>query len=224
MVLESFHLRKIGPFYTQIQFWPKRRVGHFNFSISLKNETGQASRFPVVKGIYSRGNRAQNIQGWFDIHYTDHANFGDGKPIILSQVDIFAEDMFRMIGSAVSPGGMLIVSYVTDIVSDIRSDLHKITRQCLGVSSLGVPPAATPLGRLLFISGCYNIKSDAFDVQGSSRLAGEKAPNAEIETQFSQKLILQLKEYLRREPQKKLIKFEEICRANAAYVLNQIEG
>lgn len=220
--LRLLHSKRVGPYYTQIQFQPKRRVGHFDFSLFLKNADGQLSNVPLIKGIYSKGNASQNIKGWFDIHYFDRADFGDRRADVLSQFGHCAEYVFQMIGEAILPGGMIFVSLVTDIIWEMESELHQITRRCLNIRSLRIPPAATPLGRLIFISGCRNIKSQAFDVQGSSRLAGEKAPNPEVERQFSLKLREELQKFLKRSRQKELDEYENICLLNAEDVLKHI--
>lgn len=220
--MKLLHSKKIGPYMTQLQFKPKHRVGHFDVSLFLKNANGKITDMPLIKGIYSKGNCSQNIQGWFDIHYSDRADFGTGNPVILSQFGRFAEYVFEMIGGAIEPGGMIFVSLITDIVWEIDSELHKVTRDCLSTRSLEIPPAATPLGRLLFFSGCQNIKSQAFDVQGSSRLAGEKALNPDTNRQFSQKLRTQLQEFLSRKDQRESTEYDERCRLNAEDVLNRI--
>jgi hypothetical protein len=176
----------------------------------------------LAKGIYSKGNISQNIQGWFDIHYSDRADFGGGEPVILSQSDHCAEYAFRILGEAILPGGMIFVSIITDIVWEIESELHRVTRRCLSIRSLRIPPGATPLGRLLFISGCRNIKSQAFDVQGSSRLAAEKAPHPEMERQFSRKLRAELQEFLSRSGRRGEAEQEKICRLNAEDILDRM--
>jgi len=223
--LQHLQSKKIGPYMTQLQFRPRRRVGHFDVSLFLKNHDGKTSDQPLIEGIYSKGNRSLNTQGWFDIHYSDGVDFGDGNPVILSQSGRYAEDVFEMIGCAVGPGGMIFVSLITDMVWEMESELHKVTRDCLSIRSLGIPPVATPLGRLLFIGGCRNVKSQAFDVQGSSRIAGEKAPNPDIDRQFAQKLRTELQEFLSRRDQRKSAQFDntcKICRLNAEDILNRL--
>jgi hypothetical protein len=223
--LELLHLKKIGPYASQLQFQPQRRVGHFDVSLFLKNDDGKISDRPLIEGIYSKGNRSQNIQAWFDIHYSDRAEFDDENPVILSRFGRCAEDVFETIGEALEPGGMIIVSLITDMVWEMESELHRVTRDGLSTRSLGIPPAATPLGRLLFIGGCCGIKSQAFDVQGSSRIAGEKALNPDIDRQFAQKLETQLQEFLRRKDQRESAEFDKlrkICRLNAEDILNRL--
>jgi hypothetical protein len=223
--LKFMHRKEIGPYTTNLHIQPKRRVGHFDVSLFLKNEDGKTSDRPLIEGIFSKGNPSHYIQGWFDIHYSDRADFGDGNPVVLSRSGRCAEDVFEMIGGTIEPGGMIFVSLITDMVWEIESELHRMTRDCLSTRSLGIPPAATPLGRLLITGGCRNVKSQAFDVQGSSRIAGEKAPNADIERQFTQKLRTQLQEFLSRRAARGSAEFDQlfkICRSNAEDILNRL--
>ena len=220
--MELIDSQSIGPYMTQLQFQPKRRVGHFDFELFLKSKSGCLSFNPLIKGIYSRGNLSWKNQGWLDIHYADYADFGEEKSDILSESDQCAEQMFQMMAKTIQPGGMIFVSLVTDIVWDVEITLHRITRECLSRRSLVIPPVATPIGRLIFMSGCRSIKSQAFDVQGSSRLAGEKAPDTETGAQFSQSLEMQLREYLGRTTKDEFSHLEEICRANAVDVLQRL--
>jgi hypothetical protein len=222
-VQKNLHSKKIGPYITQAQLRPKRRKGHFDVTLLLKNDDGKLSCMPLIDGIYSKGNVSQNIQGWLDIHYSDRADFGGRNPVVLSQIGRCAEYVFEMIGETIKPGGMIFVSLISDIVWEIESRLHEVTRHSLSIRSLGIPPAATPLGRLLFISGCPNIKSQAFDVQGSSRLAGEKALNPDMDRQFSQKLQTRLQEFLGRREQKGENEYHRICRSNAEDVLGRMK-
>jgi len=223
--LKPLHSKKIGPYTTQLRFQPRRRVGHFDVSLFLKDGDGKISDRPLIEGIYSKGNPSQHIQGWFDIHYADQADFGDGSSVFLSRSGRWAEDIFAMIGEIIEPGGMIFVSLITDMVWETESELHRMTRECLEARSLEIPPAATPLGRLLFTGGCRNVKSQAFDVQGSSRIAGEKAPNPDIKRQFTQKLQTQLQEFLGRRAHRESAEFDKInkiCRSNAEDILNRL--
>lgn len=225
IALKLLHCKAIGPYSTQLRFQPKQRVGHFDISLFLKDESGKISDRPLIEGIYSKGNRSQNMPGWLDIHYSDRADFAGENAVIFSRQDRLAECVFGHIGKAVAPGGMVFVSLVTDIVWEMESLLHKVTRESLSARSFGIPPAATPLGRLLFISGCRNVKSQAYDVQGSSRLAGEKALNIDIERQFAQKLRTQLQEFLGRGNRRESDEFDKlckICRPNAEDILNRL--
>lgn len=220
--LASLQDRSLGPFTLQVQYQPRRRVGHFDLDLFLKDKKGRRSLDTLVTGIYSKGNPAGGISGWFDIHYLDCMTFEDGASAVLSKTDDLAEELFRMLGYIIPPGGMVICSYITDLAWNFTSPLHEVTRRCLQVRSLEIPPVATPIGRFLIAAGCRNIKSEAYNVQGSSRLAGEKALDEEYEKRFTQRLIKQLEEYLRRKPNHDYQNIEDICRTNAGEILDQM--
>ena len=220
--LDSLRGMKLGPFQLEILYWPKSRVGHFDFEIRLMDRKGYITRFPVVTGTYSKGNPSQFIQGWFDIHFLDRFDFDVKSPMRLSEMGGLDENLFRMLGSSASPGGMIIVSYLSDMVWGFESQPHALTRQCLRLNSLRIPPSCTPLGWLLFKSGCRNIKREAYDVQGSSRLAGEIPLNAEYEATFTQTLSKQVKDYLVTKPHEEFVHLEEVCRTHAGRILEEI--
>jgi len=219
---EGLQNRTLGPYTLQVQCVPRRRIGHFDIDIFLKDDKGKLSCEPVVTGIYSKGNPSSQIFGWLDIHYLDRLGFEDEETITLSGQDGLAEGLFGILGDCIPPGGMIMCSYITDMAWGIASPLHEVTRRCIALNSLGIPPAATPIGRLLVAAGCLNIKAGAYAVQGSSRLAGEKALDGEYEERFRQSLIKQLEGYLGREPKSEYQNLEDTCRSNAEEILVQM--
>jgi hypothetical protein len=222
--LDSLRAMRLGPFQLEILYWPKSRVGHFDFEIRLTDRKGFKTRFPVVTGTHSKGNLSQFIHGWFDIHFLDRFDFDVKSPMRLSDMGGLDENLFRMLGGTTSPGGMIIVSYLSDMVWGYESQPHALTRQCLRLNSLRIPPSCTPLGWLLFTSGCRNFKREAYDVQGSSRLGGEIPHNAEYEAKFTQQLSKQLKDYLVTKPHGEFVHLEEVCRTNADRILKEIHN
>jgi len=220
--LEGLQDRALGPYTLQVQCVPRRRVGHFDVDIFLKDTKGKLSCEPVVTGIYSKGNPRGRIFGWLDIHYLDRFAFDDGDAGVLRDMEGLAEGLFEMLGNCIPPGGMIMCSYISDMAWAIESPLHEVTRRCMGLNSLEIPPAATPIGKLLIAAGCLNIKAGAYDVQGSSRLAGEKALDGEYEKSFKQRLIKQLEGYLGRDPNSEYKEIEEICRTNAGEILDKM--
>jgi hypothetical protein len=220
--LDDLQNRPLGPFTLQVQFQPRRRIGHFDLDLFLKDKEGRASYEPLVTGIYSKGNPSSRIFSWLDIHFLDLFAFDGGDEGLLSEMEGLAEGLFGMLGHCIPPGGMIMCSYITDWAWDVESPLHEVTRRCMALNSLGIPPAATPLGQLLIAAGSRNIKGEAYAVQGSSRLAGEKALDGESEKRFTQRLIKQLEEYLVREPNSEYQHIEAICRSNAEEILDQM--
>jgi hypothetical protein len=220
--LASLQDCSLGPFLLHIQYQPRRRIGHFDIDLFFINKEGQRSRDPIVTGIYSKGNPSNKIFNWLDIHFLDWFSFDNGNAGFFSEIEGLAEGLFRMLGDCIPPGGMIMCSYITDMAWGIESALHEVTRRCIALNSLGVPPAAAPLGRLLVAAGCLNIKGEAYAVQGSSRLAGEKALNKEYEKRFKQRLIMQLEVYLGRNPNPEYQDIENTCRINAREILDRM--
>jgi len=212
----------LGPFTLQIQYQPRRRIGHFDLDIFLKDDKGQLSCDPLVTGIYSKGNPSSKIFSWLDIHFLDLFAFDSGDAGVLSERDDLATGLFLILGNCIPPGGMIICSYITDVAWRIESSIHEVTRRSMVLSSLHIPSPATPIGRLLIAAGCRNIKAGAYDVQGSSRLAGEKALDRACEARFTQRLIEQLEEYLGREPNPEYQHIEALCRTNAVEIRDQM--
>jgi len=218
-ILERIDGKEIEEFCLRLQTRPKKRVGHWDVDLHLLDEERKESLRPIITGLLSSGNMRQGVGPWLDIHYLDRADFAGRSSVILSQAKGFAESLFRMVGDAIPAGGMIFLSYLTDRVWGFDSRLHEFTRCAVSVSSLKIPAVALPLGRLLFFGGCQNIKGDVYDVQGSGRLAGEKAPTPEYEKIFLNKMVLQLKEYMSREPSVSFKTIDETCRSNANEVL-----
>jgi hypothetical protein len=221
-VLEAFRSFRLGPYEIHLRYQPKARIGHFDFDLFLKDQEGRISRTPVVTGICSKGNPRRFVSGWLDIHFVDCLDFGAGDTVCLSHLDGLAETLFTLLGRVSPPGGMIMVSYVTDIVWGFDSDLHAVTRQSLRLREPEIPASCTPLGWLLFVSGCRNIKGEAYDVQGSSRLAGEMAPNADYESRFTEVLRERVRSYLASSPCADFADLERICRTNGTRILRKI--
>lgn len=219
--LQDLHGQKIGEDRLHLETQPKRRVGHFDVSLFIRAQGRGVGQLPVITGLFSRGNSRQKVFPWMDIHYLNNIGFAQGKPMRPSQKKGLTESLFRMIGEIIPPGGMIFLSYLTDSIWGFQSPLHEVTRRAVGIHSLQIPAAALPLGRLLFLSGCRNIKSDVYDVQGSGRLAGEKAPTPQYEEIFLKRLIIQLEEYLSRTPSELYRDIEMVCRRDAADVLER---
>lgn len=202
----------VGPYRVELLREAKRyRKGHFDVAVHLA--LGEArSATPVLEGLYSRPSPAKRVEEWFDLHFLDEVLFPDGTDVLLSRSGI-APLLFRVLGRALQPGGRIILSYVTDMTRPTRSPVHRITRAALGAARLRVPPASTPLGRLLFEGGCAGVLHDAYAVQGSSRIAGEKNPAA------AAAVLEGLEEYLSRRPVEGFEEAEAACRANAGAIL-----
>lgn len=219
---KKLHHRQIGPFRLSAEIKAKRRFGHYDIVLFLEADPKRKHSTPVLWGLFSFGRRDHGVLPWLDMHFREQTPFIPDDPFDLSLEAGVIDGLFRVIGELVKDGGMIFVSYITDITWDFFSPLHELTRKVLNVREPEIPPAVTPIGRLLFISGCRNIKGNIYDVQGSSRLAAEKSGNPAVEKLFVEKLRESLKCYLARSACSHFACAEKICRRNAEEILERL--
>lgn len=169
-----------------------RRSGWREFSLRLKDDQGTLLRQPVIGGIFSKGGK-DGVRGWLDIDYWEEIAFGDGEPDgsrLSLRTERLDRELFRLLGEAIPPGGHLMVSYEGD---------QEVHRETLLSLAQGVPPAATPLGSLIFFGGFRYVKDWYLaegGMEGPRKLWGEKAPDAAWERAFGQKTRKQLLPFL----------------------------
>jgi hypothetical protein len=158
--------------------------GWKGIKLYLMDPGGDMTDQPVIEGIFSRGRRGK-IQPWMDLSYREAVRFkasrgGKDVGIRLNEVAIDSE-LFLHLGALIPPGGHLMVSY------EGSDDIHRDTLRGLYA---GIPPAATPLGFLIFNSGFQYIK-DWYLAEGGHegprKLWGEKSPDREWENIYFKK-------------------------------------
>jgi len=223
-VIETEQILRVPlvPYHVKLLVRPKRRIGHFDIDAVIEKSGSVQGKDPVMSGIYSKGNRLGTIRAWFDIHYYDKVIFTATDCVVLSEQGL-AIALFRLMGRYLEPGGMIFLSYITDIAYDVPSSLHEVTRHCVETNRLRIAPACTPLGILLVAAGCYNVKSDGYNVQGSQRLAGEKAPNDAYRLAFMAGLRGQLESYLDVGINDEFLTCEQVCRRNVRELLDTLD-
>lgn len=170
-----------------------RLSGWKGFKLYLESFQGILSPDPVIKGIYSSGGK-DGVLPWMDLDFRDeiqlHGPHGarEKYSLSLSESGIL---LFSHLGDLIPPGGHLMVSY------EGEQKIHAETRQSL---SLGIPPAATPLGYLLFIGGFQHIKDWYLaegGFEGPRKLWGEKAPDKAWEQDYLQRTAEQVDSFLK---------------------------
>lgn len=173
-----------------------RLSGWKGFKLYLQNPGGRRSNFPVVKGIYSVGGK-EGVKPWMDIEYREELELQDSESrlfkISLGQNE---QDrlLFKHLGGLIPPGGHFMVSYEGD---------QKIHLETIKSLSISVPPAATPLGYLIFLAGFQYIKDWYLaegGFEGPRKLWGEKAPDEAWCKNFYEKTAQQMRDYLERKP------------------------
>jgi hypothetical protein len=171
-----------------------RKSGWRGFTLLLEDAAGIRGSLPVVRGICSRGGK-DGVRPWMDIDFWEDVPFEEGSragTLVSLRKEGADRELFRILGEAIPPGGHLMVSYEGD------QPIHEET--LLGLSA-GIPPVATPLGHLLFLSGFACIKDWYLaegGMEGPRKLWGEKAPDAGWEKTFRERTLKELMQYLAR--------------------------
>lgn len=209
--LEALDGRRLGRCRLRLgRLAPLKLSGWRAFSLLLEDENGRRCNPPLVEGIYSCGGKG--IPPWMDICYSSRVAFeGSEEKLELEKAGLDRE-LFLCLSELIPADGHIMVEY--------ESDCHKPTLDALGA---GVPPAATPLGWLLFQSGFYCGFRDWYIAEGGNegprKLQVGKPINAEHEREARQKLRVALEEFLSRQPDPKRAELEEAARERARLIL-----
>ena len=176
-------------FLTEVK--PLRLSGWRGFKLHLWNPAGQFSLEPVIKGIFSRGGK-DGVKPWMDLDYREELDFeGGGKSLFLNEAEL-DHKLFEALGDIIPPGGHLMVSYEGG---------DRIHTETIKLLNLGVPPAITPLGNLIFKAGFRLIKNwylSEGGFEGPRKLWGEKAPDEHWEKIFLERTREQVSQFVKK--------------------------
>ncbi|MEW6441436.1 MAG: DUF1122 family protein [bacterium] len=173
-----------------------RNSGWRGFALHLRNPAGAACEPPVVRGIFSVGGK-DGVKPWMDVVYREVVAFaapeaGEG-PVRLSSADLDAA-IFRHLAGLIPPGGHLMVSYEEDDPGQVET--------LLGLN-LQVPPAATPLGFLLFFAGFQYVKNWYLAEgghEGPRKLWAEKGPDEAAARAYLERTASEIRAFLETDP------------------------
>jgi hypothetical protein len=169
-----------------------RFSGWKGFRLYLRDSRGILSSSPVIKGIYSAGGK-DGVKPWMDLEYLEELEFLEKKEtkdgLILSSNSLDRK-LFKYLGNIIPPGGHLMVSYEGEQLIHINA---------IKSLSMGIPPAATALGFLIFQGGFQLIKDWYLSEgghEGPRKLWGEKAPDDTWAKAFYKKTTQQIYQFL----------------------------
>lgn len=195
MILDG---RKLGDFALALSEVKQLRLsGWKGIKVSFLSDKGEISDRPVIHGIYSAGGK-DGIKPWMDIDYREEITLStgnEGKEKELSLKSAGLDGMlFFALSELIPPGGHLMVSYEGD---------DRVHMETLRGLYGGVPPAATPIGSLLFKSGFHYIK-DWYLAEGGHegprKLWGEKALNEASEEDYLERSKRSMESFLHNPP------------------------
>jgi len=200
--------RALGPARLLMLLGPKNAVGAVYFQAFLKLADGRLSGEPLLLGLHNSGRYP--AYNWIDvIRYEDSAAFEGGEGL--------ERRLFRLLGQLIPPGGHLMVEY--------ESEGQRPTERML---TLGVPPVATPLGYLLFLSGCGASFRDWYISEGGRegprKLQGFKPLDDEDAGRKAGSMAEELGRFLGRTPSKEHRQRERLAHRLARRVLRRLEA
>ena len=187
-----------------------RFIEETNFELYLKAIDGETSEISAVKGKYFSG-RGEFYKSWLEIYYYNRVRFKSSKILDLSEMGL-DEKLFKYLSDLLPPGAHIMIVYLT----------HEETRKGL---EQGVPAPATPIGYLLWKSGCTWFKDWYFAEgfwEGDVKLQGNKPLNKENRRKDLLETRKELTEFLKREKGKEKLFLD--ARKRAEEVLKDIEG
>lgn len=166
--------KRVGYFTTHVTNVKRVRFAEERyFELYLKDERGHLQRDPAVKGIYFAGRNG--IRAWVE------ADVRHGE---------LERELFSLISKLIPAGGHLMVIYAPTPGEHLRTAEELKS---------GVPPAATPLGYLMWQVGFRAFKDWYFPEgwkEGDTKLQGDKAVDAAQEKEMRAEVVTELKKWL----------------------------
>jgi len=159
--------KPLGGRSLQILIGPRTRYGADYFEVLLRDKANISSDFILLALFHSGPYPGYN---WIEIiKLVPDTRLAD-QNISLSETDI--EPLFGYLAEMIPPGGHIMVEYESELWSETRYALD-----------CGIPPILTPMGFLMFKSGCGIAFKDWYFAEGGSegprKLQGYKALNQE---------------------------------------------
>ncbi len=189
--ISSIEGKKLNGFVLHVDNISRGRfVEETNFELYLKTVDGEMSENSIVSGKYFSG-RGEFYKPWLEIYYYPHVKFESSKRIDLSERRL-DEKLFKHLSALLPQSTHIMVIYVN----------HEETRKGL---EQGVPAPATPIGYLLWKSGCTCFKDWYFAEgfwEGDVKLQGDKPLDEEEKKKDLLETRKELTDFLKKEKRK----------------------
>jgi hypothetical protein len=169
-----------------------RKTEQSFFQVFLLDKSGAISQQPVFEGLYSLGIKP-DIDGWIDGHYYEEAAF-EKVTLNLSEAGL-DEELFKKLGKTLKPSWSLMVAY------ESFGKAGRTLRETSRGLNCGIPPAATPLGYLISVTGRFKIKDWYFPEggnEGMPKLEGIGAVDRKHSSRMRRETSEELKLFLRK--------------------------
>jgi hypothetical protein len=166
----------------------KNRIGARYFQIFLQADSGEVSHQPTLIGLCSTGKYPS--YNWIEIiSFVPRSSFGLRRQTSAIVTNGLARQLFQYLADLIPPGGHMMIEYDSPEQQDTARSL-----------ALGIPPAITPLGYMLFLIGCGAGFKDWHFAEGGSegprKLQGYKALNEQHARLKNQETVQELSAFL----------------------------
>jgi hypothetical protein len=190
---------------------PKNAVGSRYFRLFLADSGGNLAEEPLALGLFGTG--PFPAFNWVELaQYQETLEFGK-KTLDLSATAL-DRSLFVSLSALVPPGGHIMCEY--------DSPTHKATERIL---TLRYPPAASPIGYLMFEVGVRSYRDWYISEggrEGPRKLQGFKPWNAEIAAEKTAELKAELAAALKRRANPEHGEWGKLARELAARALKQL--
>ncbi len=166
----------------------RHRSGARHFHAYLDSDELGRTVEPIVIGLLHRASSAG--RGWVAVtDYLAQPSLSDGRTVEIPEgIEL---RIVEALGARVPTGGQLIIEY--------ESESRRTTASALDAR---VPPAATPLGGMMFVAGCgvrlRDHRTAAGGRAGRRRLAGRREANVEEGRVDGLEMLAELKAFMDR--------------------------
>ncbi len=206
--LRSLDGKRVGRFITMLgPLEAGRGRGESRFRVNLRDHGKRIWDPPIISGLFFEG-LGKWYRPWVEVDYRRSIGaHGEAYSLTLDE----EERLFRLICDLIPPGGHIMVKYSS----------HPLTARAL---IFGVPPAATPLGYLMYRGGCRWYKDWYFAegfMEGEEKLQASKPLDESRMRSKTAQIRDELREYLRSERDPSQPEMESVCRDLARRILDR---
>ena len=209
-LLGSLQGKALGSYKLVVLLGPKNKFGASYFQVFVQNASGEVSHQPVVISLHNQGKYPS--YNWIEIiSFSSPLGFASGK-----LDDELTQQLFQYLADLLPPGGHIMVEYDSPDQQDTARSL-----------ALGIPPAATPLGYMLFSVGCGAGFKDWYfaegAIEGPRKLQGYKALNSQQAQIKTREIVQELNAFLDRLPSGTGSELERAARDRALAIVNKFK-
>ena len=189
LLIDRIDSRQIGVFSLVVaEARPiQPRAGWLYIRIALRDRSGAISSSPIATGIVSGGGRG--VMPWLEGRLLPIVNFANRGAVDARAIGLEAE-IVKVLSGLIPPGGHLMLDYE-----------HPGQQETFAELALGVPPAASYLGSLMFRAGCRGEFKDWYfsecGHEGPRKLQANKSPDAASRQRAMREHLRQLRAFIR---------------------------